>query len=99
MRTVPSEALARQGASAVDSSDEIHRAALAAAEPMRGLTWLDIGCGRGDLLREIEAAYQPAALTGTDVIGWLPPDLAARVNFVEGPAEDVLGVMEPQDRV
>jgi ubiquinone/menaquinone biosynthesis C-methylase UbiE len=30
-----------------NSTAEIHDAALAAAKPERGLSWLDIGCGRG----------------------------------------------------
>jgi SAM-dependent methyltransferase len=33
--------------------EEIVAGAIAAARPEPGLRWLDIGCGRGDLLRRI----------------------------------------------
>jgi SAM-dependent methyltransferase len=76
-----------QLASAGASMDEIVDAALAAAQPERGLRWLDIGCGRGDLLRRIRDEWQPASLTGADPIDWLDEDLKEDVDFHPLPAE------------
>ena len=86
-----------QLASAGDSSDEIHRAALALAEPRPGLSWLDLGCGTGDVLRAIRDRHAPAALTGVDPIDWLADDLRGAVTMVVGPAETA--PLEPADRV
>jgi SAM-dependent methyltransferase len=82
--------------SAGASTDEIVQAALDAAQPERGLRWLDIGCGRGDLLREVRDRWQPAALCGADPIDWLDDDLRADVSFHAMPAEqaDVLPVAD-----
>lgn len=60
---------------------EIVEAALAASHPRPGLSWLDIGCGRGDLLRRIRDTWQPSALYGIDPIDWLDADLKPDVNF------------------
>ncbi len=60
---------------------QILNTALAAAEPERGLRWLDIGCGRGDLLRRIREEWRPAELLGIDPIDWLDEDLRADVKF------------------
>jgi 2-polyprenyl-3-methyl-5-hydroxy-6-metoxy-1,4-benzoquinol methylase len=60
---------------------EIVDAALTAAEPERGLRWLDIGCGRGDLLRRIRDEWAPAELWGIDPIDWLAEDLREDVKF------------------
>jgi 2-polyprenyl-3-methyl-5-hydroxy-6-metoxy-1,4-benzoquinol methylase len=73
--------------SAGASMDEIVQAALNAASPAPGLRWLDIGCGRGDLLRKIRDEWQPAALCGADPIDWLDDDLRADVSFHTLPAE------------
>jgi 2-polyprenyl-3-methyl-5-hydroxy-6-metoxy-1,4-benzoquinol methylase len=70
------------------STDEIIEAALAAAEPAPGLRWLDIGCGRGDLLRRVRDRWRPAALHGVDPIDWLDDDLRGDVAFHPIPAED-----------
>jgi SAM-dependent methyltransferase len=80
------------------SMDEIVRAALDAARPQPELRWLDIGCGRGDLLRELRDAWQPSALSGIDPIDWLADDLRADVHFEELPAEQA-GSLDPADRV
>lgn len=70
-----------QLASAGASLDEIVRAALAAARPAERLRWLDIGCGRGDLLRLIRDRWHPAALCGVDPIDWLEDDLREAVEL------------------
>jgi len=51
MRTV--RTYSDQTASAGTSVDEIVETVLAASQPAPHLRWLDIGCGRGDLLRKI----------------------------------------------
>ena len=75
--------------SAGASTDEIVQAALDAARPATGLRWLDIGCGRGDLLREVMDKWQPTALCGADPIDWLADDLRANVSFHALPAEGI----------
>jgi 2-polyprenyl-3-methyl-5-hydroxy-6-metoxy-1,4-benzoquinol methylase len=70
-----------QLASAGTSMREIVQTALDAAQPEVGLRWLDIGCGRGDLLRRIRGEWQPAALCGVDPIDWLDEDLRGDVEF------------------
>lgn len=74
--------------SAGASMDEILESALAAARPEPGLRWLDIGCGRGDLMRRIRDEWQPSELHGVDPIDWLDADLRADVDFHEVAAED-----------
>jgi 2-polyprenyl-3-methyl-5-hydroxy-6-metoxy-1,4-benzoquinol methylase len=69
------------------SQGEILRHALAASRPARGLRWLDIGCGRGDLLRIVRDRWAPAELHGLDPLDWLDDDLRADVSFHELPAE------------
>jgi 2-polyprenyl-3-methyl-5-hydroxy-6-metoxy-1,4-benzoquinol methylase len=89
-----------QRGSGGDSSPEIHDAALSLAEPRAGLTWLDIGCGKGDLLRTVARLYEPARLIGIDLIDWLDEDLRDRVELRLGPAERVLeGLEVSADRV
>lgn len=78
-----------QLASAGASTGEIVQTALASARPEPGLRWLDIGCGRGDLLREIRDEWEPAELHGIDPIDWLDPELRADVAFHIVSAEDV----------
>jgi SAM-dependent methyltransferase len=70
-----------QTASAGTSIDEIVESALAAAHPAPHLRWLDIGCGRGDLLRKIRDTWEPAELYGIDPIDWLDEDLKDDVDF------------------
>lgn len=67
---------------------EIVEGALHAARPVRELSWLDIGCGRGDLLRTIRDGWEPRALQGIDAIDWLADDLRADVKFQAVAAED-----------
>jgi SAM-dependent methyltransferase len=80
------------------SEGEIIDGALAAADPAPGLRWLDIGCGRGDLLRRVRDEWQPAALHGVDPIDWLADDLREDVRLHTVPAEELAG-LEPMDRV
>ncbi|HME02547.1 MAG TPA: class I SAM-dependent methyltransferase [Solirubrobacteraceae bacterium] len=87
-----------QVASAGISMVEIVDSALAAARPEANLRWLDIGCGRGDLLRRIRDEWEPAGLWGIDPIDWLDEDLRADVNFDTLPAEDA-GDLPVVDRV
>jgi 2-polyprenyl-3-methyl-5-hydroxy-6-metoxy-1,4-benzoquinol methylase len=92
-------AQAVQRGSAGDSSAEIHAAALEAAAPRPELTWLDVGCGTGKLLRLVRDRHRPAALVGVDVIDWLDDDLRGDVRAITGPAEDALDQLAPADRV
>jgi SAM-dependent methyltransferase len=85
--------------SAGASMAEIIEAALAAAEPEAGLRWLDIGCGRGDLLRAVRDRWQPASLAGIDAIDWLEDDLRGDVAFKALPAETAAAELDPADRV
>lgn len=84
--------------SAGASMREIIDAALAAAHPEPGLRWLDIGCGRGDLLRVLRERWRPASLAGVDPIDWLADDLRADVDFRALAAEDA-DALAPADRV
>ncbi|HYM54513.1 MAG TPA: class I SAM-dependent methyltransferase [Solirubrobacteraceae bacterium] len=79
-----------QVASAGISMSAIVDTALAAAHPERRLRWLDIGCGRGDLLRRIRDEWEPAELWGIDPIDWLDDDLRADVNFQALAAEQAV---------
>jgi 2-polyprenyl-3-methyl-5-hydroxy-6-metoxy-1,4-benzoquinol methylase len=76
-------------ASAGASMEAIVQAALDSARPQRGLRWLDIGCGRGDLLRRVRDEWQPESLSGIDPIDWLDDDLAPDVDFRKIAVEDV----------
>ncbi len=82
-----------------NSRPEIHAAALAAAEPRPGLSWVDIGIGTGDVAREIVERWQPARVTGVDVIDWLDEDLRPVVDLRVGDATTVLPTLAPADRV
>jgi 2-polyprenyl-3-methyl-5-hydroxy-6-metoxy-1,4-benzoquinol methylase len=84
--------------SAGASMQEIVGAALEAAAPQPHLRWLDIGCGRGDLLRKLRDEWQPASLSGIDPIDWLADDLRADVDFRRLAAEDA-DELAPADRV
>ncbi len=88
-----------QEASEGTSGADIKRAALAAAQPRPGLSWLEIGCGTGALLRWVRDEHAPRRLVGSDILPWLDADLAGSVEFVLGPAEDLDGKLEPVDRV
>ena len=70
-----------QVASGGISIEEIVSGALEAAHPETGLRWLDIGCGRGDLLRRIRDEWSPSGLWGIDPIDWLAEDLRGDVEF------------------
>ena len=83
--------------SAGGSSAEILRAALSLAEPRPALSWLDVGCGTGELLRAIRDLHRPASLTGIDAIDWLADDLQGKVKMIVDRAEWV--ELEPVDRV
>jgi SAM-dependent methyltransferase len=76
-----------QIASAGTSMEEIIDSALAASDPARRLRWLDIGCGRGNLLRKIRDTWEPACLSGIDPIDWLDEDLEDDVDFHSAPFE------------
>jgi 2-polyprenyl-3-methyl-5-hydroxy-6-metoxy-1,4-benzoquinol methylase len=78
--------------------EEIVLAALRAAQPEAHLRWLDIGCGRGDLLRKIRDEWDPALLSGIDPIDWLDDDLRGDVTFSAIPAEQG-AELPPADRV
>lgn len=78
---------------------EVHACALTECAPRPGLRWLDIGCGRGAMLRMIATDHQPASLHATDVIDWLADDLRDAVTFTIGPAETTLGELPDADRV
>lgn len=81
-----------QVASGGTSSHAIVEAALAAAEPAPGLRWLDIGCGRGDLLRRIRDEWSPAELFGIDPLDWLDDDLRPDVSFDTIAAEEAVSL-------
>jgi SAM-dependent methyltransferase len=70
------------------SVHEVIDTALRAARPERGLRWLDIGCGRGDLLRRVRDEWDPVELRGIDPIDWLDEDLSSDVSFQAMAAED-----------
>jgi len=82
---------ASQLASGGASNEEIIAATLAAARPEPGLRWLDIGCGRGDLLRRVRDEWAPAQLRGIDSLDWLDDDLRTDVEFQLRPAEELAG--------
>lgn len=88
-----------QRASAGSSNASIVKAVLAAAAPKPGLSWLDIGCGTGALLREVRDHFDPDELTGVDLIDWLPDDLRGDVRHLVAPGEQGLTRLEPADRV
>lgn len=88
-----------QESSAGASSAEIHEAAIAAASPAPGLSWLDIGCGRGEVLRIVRDRWAPSKLTGIDLIEWLDGDLSHDVTLILGPAERAISEAQPADRV
>jgi len=96
------EPTAESRASQIDSggasNEEIIAAALAAAHPERGLRWLDVGCGRGDLLRRVRDQWAPAELRGIDALDWLDQDLRGDVGF-EVRAAEQLPATPAADRV
>jgi 2-polyprenyl-3-methyl-5-hydroxy-6-metoxy-1,4-benzoquinol methylase len=74
------------------SMSEIVDGALSAARPQSHLRWLDIGCGKGHLLRRIRDELEPAELIGVDPIDWLEEDLRGDVTFQQVAAEEVYGL-------
>lgn len=75
------------------------RDALAMARPSKGLTWLDVGCGTGNLLRRVRDEFEPARLAGMDILDWLDDDLRADVEMRVGAAEELLDGETRFDRV
>jgi 2-polyprenyl-3-methyl-5-hydroxy-6-metoxy-1,4-benzoquinol methylase len=94
-----SEGRAIQLGSGGDSTTEIHAAALQAAVPATKLSWLDIGCGKGAVLRKVRDTWSPRSLRGVDLIDWLEEDLRQDVQLLTGPAEEMLAEVGPVDRV
>lgn len=88
-----------QVASAGASMDEIVEMTLAAADPQPHLRWLDIGCGRGDLLRRIRDRWEPSELYGIDPIDWLDEDLKHDVHFSTVAIEQAGDQLPQADRV
>jgi 2-polyprenyl-3-methyl-5-hydroxy-6-metoxy-1,4-benzoquinol methylase len=82
-----------------NSTEEIHRWALAYAEPHPGLRWIDIGCGTGDVLRAVRDRWEPASLVGVDVLPWLQEDLTSDVELHLADAGATLEHLAPADRV
>jgi SAM-dependent methyltransferase len=80
------------------SQPEIVERAIEAAAPAPGLRWLDIGCGRGEVLRTVRDRWQPAQLRGIDAIDWLADDLREDVDFRAIAAEQAES-LPPADRV
>lgn len=95
----PPRAGSIQRLSGGNSSPAIHAAALDAADPRPGLSWVDIGIGTGDVAREIVGRWSPSRLTGVDAIDWLEADLRPDVDLHVGDALTVLPTLEPADRV
>lgn len=88
-----------QAAHRGNSHPSIHEAALIAARPVPGLSWLDIGCGTGSLLGAVARRWAPSSLTGIDLIDMLADDLRDVVNLIVAPAEQGLPFSTPFDRV
>lgn len=80
------------------SMEAIVAAAVAAAQPAPGLSWLDVGCGTGEVLRRVRDGFAPSSLRGLDLIDWLDPDLRGDVEFEAVSIEDAEG-LAPADRV
>jgi SAM-dependent methyltransferase len=78
-----------QAASGGASNEEILEEALREAQPRLGLSWLDIGCGTGDLLRRIRMEWEPGRLVGVDPLPWLAADLIEDVEFHQVGAEQI----------
>jgi 2-polyprenyl-3-methyl-5-hydroxy-6-metoxy-1,4-benzoquinol methylase len=74
------------------SMSEIVDGALTASRAQPRLRWLDIGCGRGHLLRRIRDELEPTELIGVDPIDWLDDDLREDVSFHTVPAEAMSGL-------
>jgi SAM-dependent methyltransferase len=93
----PNAAVQRASAGVLTSA--ILEAVLQAAAPEPGCSWLDIGCGTGELLHLIRDRHTPRGLVGIDVVDFLDPDLAADVDHRVGPAESLLADAGGADRV
>lgn len=81
------------------ASEAIHEAAFRASRPTVGLSWLDVGCGRGDLIRTVRVFDPDASIIGIDAIDWLTPDVRDEVKLHVAPAEEALAMASPADRV
>jgi len=97
-RSAHVRAYSEQISSGGASNEEIVASALDAAQPQRRLRWLDIGCGRGDLLRRLRDEWEPAELCGVDPIDWLDDDLRDDVELYTVAAEQA-DSLRPADRV
>jgi 2-polyprenyl-3-methyl-5-hydroxy-6-metoxy-1,4-benzoquinol methylase len=87
-----------QLASGGSSAAEIVEAVIEQSRPEPHLRWLDIGCGRGELLRRVRDEFEPSTLTAIDAIDWLDDDLREDVNFHAIAAEHADG-LPSADRV
>jgi SAM-dependent methyltransferase len=96
LSTSPDELQTRSGGTSLES---INEAALSRSDPERGLSWIDVGAGTGELLRTIHTRWNPRSLTSVDILPWLASDLAPVVEQHVGDALDVLPSIEPADRV
>lgn len=81
------------------AAPEVHAAAVTLADPRPGLSWIDVGAGTGDVLRQVRDRWRPCSLTAVDVLPWLAPDLRADVDMRIGDAVEVLPSLSPADRV
>lgn len=90
---------AEQRLSRGDSTDEIREAALRASLPVPGLSWLDVGCGSGRLLAQVDRECAPSDLTGVDIIDYISDELRARIALRVGPSEETLASVAAADRV
>ena len=97
--TAPGPNAAVQRASAGISASGIVEGALRACDPRDGLEWLDVGCGRGDLLRLIRQRHHPARLRGLDVVDFLADDLRDDIELRVGAAEELLADAPSAQRV
>jgi precorrin-6B methylase 2 len=81
------------------SDPEVRRRAFALSRPAPGLSWLDIGCGTGAVLRAARDSARPSRLTGLDLLNWLEDDLRGDVELITAPAETALPGLERADRI
>jgi 2-polyprenyl-3-methyl-5-hydroxy-6-metoxy-1,4-benzoquinol methylase len=92
------QTVAQRGSGGISATGVVS-GVMEASCPSKGLTWLDVGCGTGDLMRPVRDGYAPAALTGIDVIDFLAEDMRESVDLRVGPAEELLAAASAADRV
>lgn len=66
---------------------------------MPGLSWYDVGCGTGSVLRAVRDRWAPASLAACDLIDWLDDDLRDDVEMTRSSAEAALPLQDVVDRV